>query len=65
MCFLGSTIHDNAEIEADVTNKIKIEGLKWWKVLGIWCDKRIYIKLIKGKFYRTTIRPTMLLQAVG
>jgi len=33
--------------------------LKWRRGLSVLCDKKVLLKL-KGKFYRTTVRPTML-----
>ena len=33
--------------------------MKWRQSFGVLCDKRVPQKL-KGKFYRTTIRPVML-----
>jgi hypothetical protein len=34
-------------------------GLKWCQASSVLCDKRVPQKL-KGKFYRTAIRPAML-----
>ena len=33
--------------------------MKWRATSGVLCDRRIPLKL-KGKFYKTTVRPTML-----
>ena len=42
----------------DVSHKIKAGWMKWRQASGVLCDKRVSHKL-KGKFYRTTIRPAM------
>jgi hypothetical protein len=46
-------------IDEDVRHRISAGWLKWRQASGILCDKRVPQKL-KGKFYRTAIRPTML-----
>ena len=51
-------ISKNRELGDDATHRIKVGWLKWRSASGILCA-RIPAKL-KGKFYRTVIRPTML-----
>jgi hypothetical protein len=52
-------LQKDGDINEDVSHRIKACWLKWRQVFGILCDPRVPQKL-KGKFYRTTIRPTML-----
>ena len=49
----------DGDIDADVSNRIKAGWIKWRQASGVLCDKRVPQKL-KGKFYRTAIRPAML-----
>ena len=58
-CYLGSTLQKDGDVDADVCHRIKVGWMKWRQVSGILYDKRVPQKL-KGKFYRTTIRPAML-----
>ena len=57
--YLGSMLQRDGDIDADVSHRIKAGWIKWRQVSGILYDKRVPPKL-KGKFYRTTIRPTIL-----
>ncbi|GMP79314.1 hypothetical protein CsSME_00034912 [Camellia sinensis var. sinensis] len=57
--YLGSIITTTGEIAADVAHRIKAGWCKWRSGSGVLCDKRIPTRL-KGKFYRTAIRPAML-----
>jgi hypothetical protein len=49
----------NEDIDEDVSHRIKAGWLKWRQASGVLCDPRVPLNL-KGKFYRTVIRPTML-----
>ncbi|KAL5132082.1 GTPase LSG1-2 [Glycine soja] len=51
--------HDDGEIEGDVNHRIQAGWMKWRKASGVLCDAKVPIKL-KGKFYRTAVRPAIL-----
>jgi hypothetical protein len=57
--YLGSMLQKNGDIDEDVSHRIKAGWLKWRQASSVLCDPRMPIKL-KGKFYRTAIRPAML-----
>jgi hypothetical protein len=57
--YLGSMLQKDGDIDEDVRHRISADWLKWRQASGVLCDKRVPQKL-KGKFYRTTIRPAML-----
>ena len=57
--YLGSMLQSNGDIDEDVCHRIKAGWMKWRQASGILCDKKVPQKL-KGKFYRTAIRPAML-----
>jgi hypothetical protein len=57
--YLGSMLQKNGDIDEDVSHRIKVGWLKWRQTSGVLCDPRVPVKL-KGKFYRTAIRPDML-----
>jgi hypothetical protein len=57
--YLGSMLQENGDINEDVSHRIKAGWLKWRQASGVLCDHKVPLK-IKGKFYRTVIRPAML-----
>uniref|UniRef100_A0A8I6WS22 Reverse transcriptase domain-containing protein n=1 Tax=Hordeum vulgare subsp. vulgare TaxID=112509 RepID=A0A8I6WS22_HORVV len=57
--YLGSMLQKDGDIDEDVGHRIKAGWMKWSQASGILCDKRVPQKL-KGRFYRTAIRPAML-----
>ncbi|PWZ33556.1 Craniofacial development protein 2 [Zea mays] len=57
--YLGSMLQKDGDIDEDVSHIIKAGWLKWRQAAGVLCDPRVPHKL-KGKFYRTAIRPAML-----
>jgi hypothetical protein len=54
--YLESMLQKDGDINEDL---IKTSWSKWHQASGVLCDPRVPIKL-KGKFYRTVIRPAML-----
>ncbi|KAL6505368.1 hypothetical protein OROGR_025185 [Orobanche gracilis] len=57
--YLGSIIQKDGELDGDVTHRIKAGWLKWKSATGVLCDPDMPHRL-KGKFYRTAIRPALL-----
>ncbi|KAJ4744373.1 Retrovirus-related Pol polyprotein from type-1 retrotransposable element R2 [Rhynchospora pubera] len=57
--YLGSMLQSDGEIDEDVSHRIRAGWVKWRQASGVLCDKKVPQKL-KGKFYRTAIRPAML-----
>ncbi|XP_074362974.1 uncharacterized protein LOC141703327 [Apium graveolens] len=57
--YLGSVLHKERGIYADVTHRMKSGWLKWRAATGLLCDRRVPFR-VKGKFYRVAIRPALL-----
>ncbi|KAK3522301.1 hypothetical protein QTP86_001943 [Hemibagrus guttatus] len=57
--FLGSTVQSNGECGKEVKKRVQAGWNGWRKVSGVLCDRKISAR-IKGKVYRTVVRPAML-----
>ncbi|XP_050507071.1 uncharacterized protein LOC126884837 [Diabrotica virgifera virgifera] len=57
--YLGSVLQSNEEIDEYACSRIRAGWMKWKEASGVLCDKKIPMKL-KGKFYKTAIRPAMM-----
>ncbi|KAL0906290.1 hypothetical protein M5K25_024773 [Dendrobium thyrsiflorum] len=57
--YLGSIIQSDGEIDGDIISRIQVGWLKWRNASGLLCDRKAPLKL-KGKFYKTVVRPAML-----
>ncbi|KAK3563661.1 hypothetical protein QTP86_033506 [Hemibagrus guttatus] len=57
--YLGSTVQSNGECGKEVKKRVQAGWNGWRKVLGVLCDQKISAR-IKGKVYRTVVRPAML-----
>ncbi|KAK3523069.1 hypothetical protein QTP86_012643 [Hemibagrus guttatus] len=56
---LGSTVQINGECGKEVKKQVQAGWNGWRKVSGVLCDRKISAR-IKGKVYRTVVRPAML-----
>ena len=57
--YLGSTVQSNGECDKEVKKRIQAGWNGWRKVTGVLCDRRVPAKM-KGKIYKTVVRPAML-----
>jgi len=57
--YLSSIVQQNGEIDEDINQRIKVGWQKWKQATGVLCDKRMPVRL-KGKVYRTVVRPAVL-----
>ncbi|KAK3553760.1 hypothetical protein QTP70_009182 [Hemibagrus guttatus] len=57
--YLGSTVQSNGECGKEVKKRVQAGWNGWRKVSGVLCDQKISAR-IKGKVYRTVVRPAML-----
>ncbi|KAK3508690.1 hypothetical protein QTP70_004204 [Hemibagrus guttatus] len=57
--YLGSTVQSNGECRKEVKKRVQAGWIGWRKVSGVLCDQKISAR-IKGKVYRTVVRPAML-----
>ncbi|KAK3553870.1 hypothetical protein QTP70_012703 [Hemibagrus guttatus] len=57
--YLGSTVQSNGECGKEVKKQVQAGWNGWRKVSGVLCDRKISARM-KGKVYRTVVRPAML-----
>ncbi|KAK3550288.1 hypothetical protein QTP86_023820, partial [Hemibagrus guttatus] len=57
--YLGSTVQSNGECGKKVKKRVQAGWNGWRKVSGVLCDRKISAR-IKGKVYKTGVRPAML-----
>ena len=57
--YLGSTLAEDGELDAEVTHRVQSGWKNWKSVSGVLCDRIINAK-IKGKVYRTVVRPALM-----
>ncbi|KAK3514739.1 hypothetical protein QTP70_029689 [Hemibagrus guttatus] len=57
--YLGSTVQSNGECGKEVKKRVQAGWNGWRKVWGVLCDRKISAR-IKGKVYRSVVRPAML-----
>ena len=54
--YLGSTVSNDGRCEV---RRIQAGWMSWRKVSGVLCDRKLSAK-VKGKMYKSVVRPTML-----
>ncbi|MCI4382174.1 hypothetical protein PGIGA_G00260740 [Pangasianodon gigas] len=57
--YLGSTVQSIGECGKEVKKRVQAGWNGWRKVSGVLCDRKISAR-IKGKVYKTVVRPAML-----
>ena len=57
--YLGTRIEEEGGMETEIAKRVGAGWMNWKKCSGMLCDKRMPVKL-KGKVYRTVVRPAML-----
>ena len=50
---------DNGDLDAEMTHRIQSGWKNWKRISGILCDRRISLR-VKGKVYKTVVRPAMM-----
>ncbi|VFQ61992.1 unnamed protein product [Cuscuta campestris] len=57
--YLGSVIQADGELDEDVGHRVGVAWAKWRLASGVLCDPNISPRM-RGKFYRSVVRPAML-----
>ena len=57
--YLGSTVSSDERCEKGLRRRIKAGWMSWRKVSKVLCDRKLSAN-VKGKMYKSVVRPTML-----
>ncbi|XP_047492429.1 uncharacterized protein LOC125041485 [Penaeus chinensis] len=57
--YLGSTVQEDGGSDREVTKCIQAGWGAWKKVTGVMCDRKVP-DVVKGKMYKTIVRPAMI-----
>ena len=57
--YLDSTVSSDGRCEEEVRRRIRAGSMSWKKVSGVLCDRKLSAR-VKGKMYKSVVRPTML-----
>ena len=57
--YLGSTVSSNGTCKEEVRRRIQADWMSWKKMSGVLCDRKLSAR-VKGKMYKSVIRPAML-----
>ena len=57
--YLGTFVTEDGELDVEINHRIQFGWNSWRKLSGVLCDKKMNVTL-KGKVYKTAVRPAML-----
>lgn len=57
--YLGSVFDEKGEMEREVNHRVQAGWKNWRDITGVLCDRKMPVKL-KGKLYKTVVRPALL-----
>ena len=57
--YLGSSVEETGGMATEITHRVSVAWRNWKRFSGVLCDRRIPVKL-KGKVYKTVVRPALL-----
>ena len=57
--YLGSSVEETGGMATEITERVSAAWRNWKRCSGVLCDRRMPVKL-KGKVYKTVVRPALL-----
>ena len=57
--YLGLTVSSDGRYEEEVRRRIQAGWMSWKKMSGVLCDRKLSAR-VKGKMYKSIVRPAML-----
>ena len=56
---LGSSVEETGGMTTEISQRVSAAWGNWKRCRGVLCDRRMPVKL-KGKVYKTVVRPALL-----
>ena len=57
--YLGSHLTSDGNFDPEINHRIQAGWYNWKKVSGVLCDRKISAR-VKGKVYKTAVRPALI-----
>ena len=57
--YIGSSVEETGGMTIEITQRVSAAWRNWKRCSGVLCDRRMPVKL-KGKVYKTAVRPALL-----
>ena len=57
--YLGSSVDETGGMTTEITQRVSAAWINWMRCSGVLCNRRMPVKL-KGKVYKTVVRPALL-----
>ena len=56
--YIGSSVEETGSMATEITQRVSAAWRNWKRCSGVMCDRRMPVKL-KGKVYKTVVRPAL------
>ena len=56
--YLGASVEETGGMATEITQRVSAAWRNWKRFSGVLCDRRMPVKL-KGKVYKTVVRPAL------
>ena len=62
--YISSSVEETGGMATEITQRVTAAWINWKRCSGVMCDRRMPVKL-KGKVYKTVVRPALSCRDLG